>query len=130
MKKLIMLSIVLIVGCGGLSNIEQEGYFKSSVRDRIFVFSFQPSVTESEIKSHAKKQTNTAGRFTACYYFKHGALIPRDGITLAGSVFRANNVINQFADGIEYAYMKNLNGTYSFSNCRTHPNDDLCINHQ
>tara|TARA_Y100001963_G_scaffold90230_1_gene124457 strand:+ start:151 stop:516 length:366 start_codon:yes stop_codon:yes gene_type:complete len=112
---------------GGIS---QEGYFKSDMRDRIFTFSILPTTTETQILAHAKKQMNTSGKLTGCYYFPQNARIPRDGITLAKSLYHANEVINDFASGIDYAFLRRGDGNYWFVNCIENPNDDLCIEHE
>ena len=110
-------------------DITQEGYFKADDRDRIFAFSFSSTTTKSQIKAHAREQMNTSGRLTACYYFPIGSSIPRDGLTLAKGLFRANEVINMFASGIDYAYMINGRGSSQFVDCGIYPKDDLCISH-
>ena len=105
--------------------ISQEAYWKQN-KNRIFVFSISSGTPVSQIKKHAKKQMNTSGKMTACYYFMNGTRIPRDGVTLANNMGKANEVINRFSDGIEYAYMKAFNGTSEFVNCRTNPSNGLC----
>ena len=122
------LSIVLslfLFSCGS-SDIKQEGYFKDSSKNRIFTFSYKNGTTESEILSHAKKQTHTAPRLTGCYYYIEGSAIPRDGITLARSLFSANNVIDRFANEIKYAYIKSGYDSETFANCIDNPKHDLC----
>ena len=110
------------------SGIEQEGYFKSEFGgDRVFSFSFEPDVTESEIREHAKEQIHTAGKLTGGYYFPKNTRIPRDRLTMAKNLYEANNMINEFAPYIDYAYVKTNNE--KFVNCIKNPKDGLCAQH-
>tara|TARA_R100001443_G_scaffold117430_1_gene142560 strand:+ start:5273 stop:5746 length:474 start_codon:yes stop_codon:yes gene_type:complete len=108
--------------------IEQEAYFKAPNKYRIYTFSFESNVTEEQIRKHASRQSHTSGKLTSCYYFPVGASIPRDGISSAVNLFKANEVINNFADGIDYVYLKGQNGVVTFVNCIENPTDDLCVN--
>ena len=128
-NKILGFMLIFLFSCLGDNGIEQEGYFKDDNRNRIFTFSFESDVSIDEIKKHAKKQMNTSGRLTACYYYSIGSLIPRDGITLANNIYQANTAIEMFADEIKFAYLLSQSGTYTFVDCTEDPTNDLCIKH-
>ncbi len=65
---------------------------------------------------------------TAAYYYTEGSSIPADGLTLAGGVFKANDVLYETL-GLskwQYAYMLGFKGGPQFVNCITNPDNDLC----
>ncbi|MBW8034199.1 MAG: hypothetical protein FVQ79_00595 [Planctomycetes bacterium] len=107
---------------------QQSGYFKDGLRNRIFSVKMTGEVNESEVLSFARDRPNTKGQITAVYFYPKGSAIPADGITMAGSVFRANDMLYEMA-GLSkwrYAYMKNLNGSETFIDCIDKPTHDLC----
>jgi len=109
----------------GKGKIKQEAYFKKN-KTRIFVFSISENTPSSQVQMHARKQMNTSGKMTTCYYYKTGASIPRDGVTRAINVAEANKVMNRYRSGIEYAYVKYVNGSEDFTDCSTSPNHWQC----
>ena len=130
MKKLILFSVLLIVGC---SNIKEEGYFKSEDRDRVFVFSFKDE-PKQDILEHANDQMWTGGRLTSAYYYKQGDDATSLGNKVRGSylygkgkggLLMANAAISNSASEIQYAYNRTLMG-YRFADCKEEPNHDLC----
>ena len=71
---------------------------------------------------------NTAGQVTAAYFCLEGSTIPADGVTLAGSIYKANDVLYEMV-GLSkwrYAYMKYINGTSEFVDCEHNLTNDLC----
>jgi len=109
-------------------SIRQVGYLKDGSRNRIFTFEFRKGTPSATIRSFAKNLINTQGQITAAYFYKKGSRIPADGVTLAGSVFRANNVLYdiQGLSKWRYAYMKGFNGSAQFVDCKKTPTNDLC----
>ena len=105
--------------------IAQEAYFKQN-KTRIFVFSISSGTPTEQIRKHARKQMNTSGKMTTCYYYKTGASIPRDGVTKAINVAQANKVMNRYRSGIEYAYVKYVNGSEDFTDCSISPKHWQC----
>lgn len=107
---------------------EQAGYFKSPTRDRIYTILVKSPVDESAIVNHARGLQSTPGQMTAAYYYYIGDTVPRDGVTLAISVFEANKVIFDMP-GISrpsYAYMRFRNGTDGLTPCYKLPMHELC----
>lgn len=107
---------------------EEAGYFKDTSKNRIFTIKFQPSLSEAEIKDYAKNLMSTSGQMMAAYFYQAGSIIPADGITLAGSIFKANATLYE-RPGLskwQYAYILNFNGTSSFVNCMQQKDSDLC----
>ena len=128
MKKLLFIALVLIIGCG---NINEEGYYKSDDRDRVYVFSFKDE-SKQDILEHAHDRMWTGGRFTSVYYYKQGDDATKIGEEMTGNLFykdlgllMANNTINKSKSKIQYAYKRTLSG-YQFIDCREKPNDFLC----
>jgi hypothetical protein len=109
-------------------SIEQVGYLKDKGKNRIFTLSFKSGVTEQEIRKHAENLPNTSRRMTAAYYYIEGSAIPADGVTLAGTVFKANNMVYE-TPGLskwQYAFMLGFKGVPQFVNCIKDPKNDLC----
>ena len=138
MKKLLFIALVLIIGCG---NINEEGYYKSDDRDRVYVFSFKDE-SKQDILEHAHDRMWTGGRFTSAYYYKQGDdatkigeemtgnlfykdRISHGGLELDLGLFMANSTIAKSKSKIQYAYKRTLSG-YQFIDCRENPNDLLC----
>ncbi len=109
-------------------SIQRVGYLKDKGKNRIFTLSFNKGVTEQEIRKNAENLPNTTGRITAAYYYIEGSLIPADGVTLAGTVFKANDILYE-TPGLskwQYAYMLGFKGEPQFVNCIKNPNNELC----
>jgi len=71
----------------------QVGYLKDNAKNRIFTIAFRPGTTEQEARNHAERLMYTQGQMMAAYFFPEGSVIPADGVTLADSVFKANDVL-------------------------------------
>lgn len=137
----ILLSVI-VVGCSNgpsdtppsdgvsdnVSVFRQVGYLKDNAKNRIFTIAYKPGTTEQEIQSHAEQLMNTQGQITAAYYYPEGSVIPADDVTLAGSVFKANNVLYDTPGFSKwhYAFMRHFKGTSEFVNCEKSPDNDLC----
>ena len=132
MKKLLFIALVLIIGCG---NINEEGYYKSDDRDRVYIFSFKDE-SKQDILEHAHDLMWTADRFnirfTSAYYYKQGDDVTKIGEEMTDNLFykdlgllMANNTINKSKSKIQYAYKRTLSG-YQFIDCREKPDDFLC----
>lgn len=109
-------------------SIERVGYLKDKNKNRIFTLSFKKGVTEQEIRKHAENLPNTSNRMTVAYYYIEGSTIPADGVTLAGTVFKANRVLYE-TPGLskwQYAFMLGFKGVPQFVNCIKDPKNDLC----
>jgi len=108
--------------------LRQVGYLKDGSRNRIFTFEYKKGTPISTIRSFAQNLINTQGQITAAYFYREGSRIPADGVTLAGSVFRANNVLYdmQGLSKWRYAYMEGFNGSAQFVDCKKTPKNDLC----
>jgi hypothetical protein len=111
-------------------NFTQVGFFKDNANNRIFTISYKVGSSEGKIKTYAEGLMNTSGQMTAAYFFPEGSIIPADGLTLASSVFEANDVLYE-APNVgkwRYAYMKYLDGTSEFVDCEQVPDSVLCRN--
>lgn len=110
------------------ANFRQVGYLKDSLKNRIFTIAYKPDTPEQEIRAHTESLMHTPGQMMAAYYYSEGSLIPADGVTLAGSIGKANDVLYE-VPGLSkwrYAYMRYLNGTSEFVDCEQGPGNDLC----
>ena len=125
---------VLLVGCSDSSStapskqssFRQVGYFKNA-SNRIFTIAYTEGTSESEIRAHAEGLMYTPGKMTAAYFYQEGSMIPADGVTLAQTVFEANEVLYD-TPGLSswrYAYMRSFKGTTEFVDCEQHPNHAL-----
>lgn len=108
-------------------NLEQVGYFKSSVRDRVFTFRFSGNVDDGGLKLHSESLPYTSGQMTSAYYYKDGEVIPADGVTLAASIFEVNEVVDSPEMGVwSYVYIHYRNGNSELINCISMPDHNLC----
>ena len=113
---------------GKQDKFRRVGYFKDSKRNRIYTIAFKPGTTEKEVLSYAEQMTYTQGRMMAAYFYPEGSAIPADGVTLARSIFQANNILYDLP-GLScwrYAFMRYFKGTTEFIDCQQTPNSDLC----
>jgi len=127
---LVLCCLFAIVGnsTGSSKNFTKVGYFKDSTNNRIFTISFNLGTSEDKIRTYAEGLRYTSGQLTAAYFYPEGSIIPADGVTLASSVFEANDVLYE-APGLSkwrYAYMRYLNGTLEFIDCEKEPDNGLC----
>lgn len=109
-------------------NFREVGYLKDNTKNRIFTIAYKPDTSEQEIRAHAESLMYTQGQMTAAYFYPEESLIPADGVTLAGSVFEANDVLYE-TPGLSkwrYAYMRGINGTSEFVDCEQDSGNDLC----
>jgi hypothetical protein len=93
------------------SDIKQIGYWKND-RDRVFTFSIGPSVSESQVKAHARKQMYTSGKITYVFYYKSDIQRIPDP-TLAKSMNEALMITEREKE--VYSYVKLRNGVVSES---------------
>jgi len=106
----------------------QKGYLKDRAKNRIFTVEMRSSVKPSKALAYARREPNSAGRFTAVYFFPRGGLIPTDGVTGAKTVLRANYVLYDMKGLSQwrFAYMKSLTGDETFVDCLDTPDSYLC----
>ena len=145
MKKILSVFALatMIIGCNGPNGssstatsksssaanmFKQVGYFKDAKNNRVFTVSCKPAATEAQVKSYAKKLSNTIGQMTAAYFYPEGSKIPADGVTMARSSFAATDVIwdTPGLSSWDYVYMMPTIGEVTFVNCKERPGDDLC----
>lgn len=110
------------------ARIEGVGYYKDSAMNRVQTFSFDSTVTEAEIRTHAERQTSAPGQLTAAYYYPSGSVIPADGITRATRLDQVNEVLYE-TPGLSrwrYAFMRPIIGDVQFVDCEATPKDGLC----
>jgi len=133
MKKLlipVLLMIIMVIPeitFASDNPFNEVGYYKDKARHRIFAISFKNGTTEEQIKAYASKLMNTKGRFTAAYFYPEGSKIPSSGLTLAGSLVKANWLLYE-APGMSkwhYAYMHTVDGKTIFVDCIKNPKHDL-----
>ncbi len=124
---LFMVVMCLLSSCSD-SSFRQVGYFKDRARNRIFTIAYKTDTPRSEIRAHAEKLMYTHGQLMASYFYPEGSLIPADGVTLARTIHKANEVLYE-TPGLStwrYAFMRYLNGTAEFVDCQENPGHDLC----
>lgn len=117
----------VIISCSQ-SPFRQAGYLKDAKKNRIYTVSYSPGTPESEIRAYAAKLMHSQGQLTAAYFYPEGSQIPADGITLAGSILKANEVLYE-TPGLSnwhFAYMRYFTGNTEFVDCRDTPDHDLC----
>jgi hypothetical protein len=127
LKALLIVAVLALAACDQ-NPVEPAGYYKNAAGVRVFTFELKGSPTEREIREHARNLPYTAGRMTAAYYYVAGSKIPRDGVTLARSVFEVNEVLYEMP-GLSpwrYAYMRSLDGSAEFVDCSVQTGHSLC----
>lgn len=107
---------------------KELGYFKDDGRNRIFTISYAPGASRDAMRKYASNLPYTERRMTAAYFYPEGSVIPRDGITLAPSIFDANRVLYEMKGLSAWTavYMRGLNGVERFIDCQSKPSDGLC----
>ena len=130
---LVLLLSVTVAACSDGSSSDQEnftevGYLKDNAKNRILTISYKLGTSEDEIRAHAEGLMYTSGQMMAAYFYPEESIIPADGVTLAGSVSEANDVLYE-TPGLSkwrYAYMRYFDGTSEFVDCEQDPDNDLC----
>ena len=110
------------------AHFRQVGYLKDNAKNRIFTIAYKHGTSEQEIRTHAKSLMHTSGQMMAAYFYPEGSTIPADGVTLAGSMFKANDVLYDMP-GLSkwrYAYMRHFKGSSEFVDCEQNQSNDLC----
>ena len=106
----------------------QRVYFKSSARDRIFVYQAKSIVTAEEARKLAQMQMHTIGQMTAVYIFQPNTIAPGNILNTENSVFRVNDLLYNAADidAWRFAYFKNRNDSVIFVDCETGQDQTFC----
>ena len=107
---------------------ENRVYFKSDVRDRIFVYQAKTIVSEPEALQFAQSKMHTQGQMTAVYIYDPGAIAPGNSLNSENSLFRVNDILykSKHIDSWRYAYMKGRNGLVVFVDRKRDKNHSLC----
>ena len=120
------LLVVGLVVCAAMSfrafadDFRQRGYFKDKSGLRVFSVELGDGVDAGEALAYARQKTYSRGGITAVYFYRPGARMPIDGITLAQSYAEVNRVLYEIAglDAWRFAYMRGFSGRESFVVCR------------
>lgn len=125
MKLSLVLAAIVLVGCDKPDPmVEQVGYFKSSVNDRIFTARLSKDGSEEDARIFSESKPHTTGQMTAVYIYENEAVIPADGVTLANSVFEVNDVLKlPNLSSWRFAYMRYRNGNSEFVDCASAASD-------
>lgn len=127
MKTWVTALALLTAACGGDPDIERVGYFSENGH-QIRTYSFGARVTDEQIRAFAEAEVSNPDRLTASYFYPEGSTIPADGLTMAGNLIDATDLIYD-APGLSrwrYAYMRPLIGEVQFIDCVVTPMDGLC----
>jgi hypothetical protein len=109
-------------------NFRRVGYLKDDAKNRIFTVAYKPNTSEQAILTYAESLMHTSGQMMAAYFYREGSIIPADGVTLADSVFKANDVLYD-VPGLSkwrYAFMRDFKGSLIFVDCEKNQGHDLC----
>jgi hypothetical protein len=125
MRLSLVFAALLLVGCDEAEPmVTQVGYFKSSVNDRIFTARLSKDASEKDARVFGESRPHTAGQMTAVYIYENDSEIPADGVTLARSVFEANeNLANSNLSSWRFVYMRYRNGNFEFLDCESTASD-------
>jgi len=131
---LIILAGIVVVnllpdsGGSGGRGIQGVGYFQDDARNRVRTFSIAATADEATVRAHAEDLVSTAGQVMAAYYYTAGSTIPADGVTLAGNLVNATEVIYEDPNlsAWRFAFMRYFNGSIEFVDCTASPRHDLC----
>ena len=125
MKILFVFLVVVVAGCADRSaDFERVGYFKDTAKNRVMTIRYDSSASSGDVSRYADGLMYTADQVTAAYFYPAGVGIPADGVTLAGSFMKANDVIYSIG-GWRYAYVRGFNGVAQFVDCGQQSHD-LC----
>ena len=106
----------------------QRVYFKSDVRDRIFVYQAKSVVTADQAKKLAQMQMHTSGQMTAVYIYQPNQIAPGNILNTERSIFRVNDLLYNSTDinSWRFAYFKNRDDSVNFVDCETEQDRTFC----
>lgn len=117
-QSIVLVAPILLAACGDEQRVEQLGYFKSPVRDRVFTARMAPDASQEDVRDWAENRAHTEGHMTAVYVYAADAKIPADEITLARNVIEANQILDETSfSAWRYAYMRYRTGVIEFADC-------------
>ena len=109
-------------------SVSQKGYFQDSRRNRVFTLEMPAGMTSEQARAHAENLPYTQGQVTGAYYYRPGAQLPIDGVTLANDFLAATQVLDTPGlSRFSFAYVRGFNGQAAFADCETTPKNDLCV---
>lgn len=104
----------------------QVGYFKDSLRNRVFILQFDEPATAEQALELAKHQLNTAGQITMVYIYADYAN-PIDRVTLAKDYWSATQTMHEPpVPGWQWRYVISPVGDSTFTDCVRAPRDGEC----
>ena len=99
-------------------------------KNRIVIFEYSGISSKSALEAYLEAQPpkNSVGGFTAAYYYKKGATLPRSGQTLCESIAKANEILyeSNSSSAWDFAYMQEISGDKEVVDCRADTGSALC----
>lgn len=125
-----MLTIALSITSGPAAfafDWDQIAYFKSSTRDRVFVYQ-TAKLDPQSAKAHALKQAYTPGQMTAVYIYGPGKRTPGNVLSTYKSIFQVNDALYESTaiDSWDYVLMYNRDGSSEWVDCNSSTPNDFC----
>jgi|GEM_PF-1604359 len=127
MRKLLIASSLLLAACGGPSDFEMQGYFKSETNARVKTFAVSEAVPANAIRDHAIAETKNASNAITVYYWQAGSRIPGTEMARQKSFFAAQLLpYEPQYDRPEFIAVQGPNGEMIFADCRPPEPDEIC----
>lgn len=99
-------------------------------KNRIEIFEYTGSASKADLEAYLEAQPpkNSAGGFTAAYFYKKGATLPRSGETLCESIAKANEILYESnrSSAWDFAYMREISGDKKVVDCKADSGSALC----
>jgi hypothetical protein len=133
MKKICFLLIIIAIAASSpaasMPNVDKVVNCTIN-KNRIVVYEYSGTVSKEDMEAYLEQKApmNTAGGFTAAYFFKKGSTVPRSGQVLCESIAKANEILyesNQIS-AWDFAYMQEINGDKAVVDCTMDSQSDLC----
>lgn len=127
MRKLLIASSLLLAACGGPSDFELRGRFKSETDAQVKTFAVSEGVSADAIRDHAIGQTKSASNTMAVYYWRTGSRIPGNEMARQESFFAAQLLpYDAQYDRPEFIAVQGPKGEMVFADCRPPQPDEIC----
>lgn len=127
MRKLLIASSLFLAACGGPSDFEMQGYFKSETDAKVKTFAVSEGVSADAIRDHAIRQTKSASNTMAVYYWRTGSRIPGNEMARQESFFAAQLLpYEPQYDRPQFIAVQGPNGDMIFADCRPPEPHEIC----
>lgn len=134
-RKHVIGSLAVAIICGLLlivssdkrfDGINRAGYFSNDAKQRVYVETYKPNVSDEKLKQYASNVYYTPGSLTWVFFYPEGVENPGDRVTRS---LKYNVAINAAYDSKTFTHVYLRSGIHDdvdFVNCIQHKDSYLC----